>query len=744
MLDEFPPGLDELYDRMARQFLTSKNAEKCRQVLAVQALAYRPLSLAELMSLVESPEMFQRLTKWLQRVVELCGSFLTIRADVVYFVHPSAKDYLALSQTLQENIYQLPSLGSRVDNIEVPSPDPLDRTRYACVYWADHLENAKLIEKQDLEDGGLVHRFLENHLLHWLEALSLLKSLKSGIEALAKVLSLLQASEDEKGLEKLVYDAVRFSRHHKIGIEAAPLQVYGSGLVFSPTRSVVKKLFLKKPEWLLMTRIWDVATGGCLNVLEGHCDRVSSVAFSPNGEFAASNSYDSTTCIWHATTGVCLQTLENSDSDSHYALVAFPDDKSAILVYPHGRARAWNIATGKCVQTVQIAHSEVELDQLCLSRDGRRAAWASRHKKMIEVVDIMAGQYHETPWHKEIMFGGHRVSVALSSDGECVAAAADCEEHKSNKSYHGCRRIQMWNRYLAAAFSLSKVVCDIATDQQELFTGEAHYQGWSSMALWDFSPDSKLLVSAGFDRRIWVWEMTAARNRISGKFDVHTRREHKVKFMTLSPDGKLLGFLAQNHDFQIWDTMNNKCLGNTGDSTIELFDAVTGRRLWESLTGYKGGYSHTTFFSADGGRLASGFLKNENPALYCDIIQVLDAATGICLGTIPVASPDDMVEGLSFVLSPEGAKVATISGSEVGVRIWDIATGLRTHSIALGDTPDDAPLTFSPDCRYVAYVGNYGMIRILDLETGTQVKSLKGFWNYARSIRWERAGLLTC
>ncbi len=102
-----------------------------------------------------------------------------------------------------------------------------------------------------------------------------------------------------------------------------------------------------------------------------------------------------------------------------------------------------------------------------------------------------------------------------------------------------------------------------------------------------------------------------------------------------------------------------------------------------------------------------------------------------------------MVEGLSFVLSPEGAKVATISGSEVGVRIWDIATGLRTHSIALGDTPDDAPLTFSPDCRYVAYVGNYGMIRILDLETGTQVKSLKGFWNYARSIRWERAGLLT-
>ncbi len=188
-----------------------------------------------------------------------------------------------------------------------------------------------------------------------------------------------------------------------------------------------------------------MATGGCLNVLEGYCDRVSLVAFSPNGEFAASNSYDSTTCIWHATTGVCLQTLENSDSDSHYALVAFPDDKSAILVYPHGRARAWNIATGKCVQTVQIAHSEVELDQLCLSRDGRRAAWASRHKKMIEVVDIIAGQYRETPWHKEIMFGGHRVSVALSSDGECVAAAADCEEHKSNKSYHGCRRIQMWN-----------------------------------------------------------------------------------------------------------------------------------------------------------------------------------------------------------------------------------------------------------------------------------------------------------
>ncbi|KAI1420127.1 hypothetical protein F5Y12DRAFT_788515 [Xylaria sp. FL1777] len=447
MLQEFPPGLDELYERMAGQFLSSEHAELCRQILVIQALAYRPLNLTELLPLVESPEIFPKVTKWLPEVVKLCGSFLTIRDDTLYFVHQSAKDYLiqhlsnsifrrgilaghrtmavqsiqALDQTLQENMYQLPSPEFFRDGIDVPNPDPLNGIRYACVYWADHLEDSRPTEKQDLEDDGLVHRFLEQHLLHWFEALSLLKSLGSGIEALTKVSTLLrEIGKGEQGLHKLIYDAQRFLRQHKIGIETAPLQVYSSALVFSPTHSVVRKLYLKKPDWLLISptrgsswgaclqtleghvqtvesivfspdgryvasgswdctaRIWDVATGGCLNILKGHRDGIDSMAVSPNGEYIASSSSDCTIRIWNAKTGLCLQTLGDSDKHSSW-LVAFLDNESIISINNYVKVCAWNIATGQCLETVQTGHSidniggfSKKLHGLCLSRNGRR------------------------------------------------------------------------------------------------------------------------------------------------------------------------------------------------------------------------------------------------------------------------------------------------------------------------------------------------------------------------------------
>lgn len=474
-LRTFPPGLNELYKRMADQFLSLEDVqdvELCRQVLAVQVRAYRPLSLTELSSLVDSLEGFS--LEWLQEVIELCGSFLAVRDNTVFFVHQSAKDYLvehvpdsifrqrllaghhfmfsgsiqALSHTLIENIYKLPSIGSHIDSIEVPNPDPLDGIRYVCVYWADHLENGKLMamENKDLEDGGLLHEFLKKHLLHWLEALSHLRRLGSGAEALAKVLSLLQKSQNADGdLHKLVYDAWRFLRLFYHGIEAAPLQVYGPGHIFCPTTSVVRKLFLE-PKWLLMSmneetdwspciqqlqghtksvmtvafspnsrclasgaddstvRVWDVLTGVCLNILVGHRSIVSSVAFSPDNECVASSSYDGTIRIWNATTGACLQILETGfHGDS---IVVFADDTTVISVQPTGGAiQKWKTVTGERLKAHNIHNGR---ESMCVSHNGRRAAWVSRRKGVIELLDLVSGESDQIPWQTEIARGLHR------------------------------------------------------------------------------------------------------------------------------------------------------------------------------------------------------------------------------------------------------------------------------------------------------------------------------------------------
>jgi len=62
-------------------------------------------------------------------------------------------------------------------------------------------------------------------------------------------------------------------------------------------------------------RIWDVATGTSLQTLEGHGQRVNSVAWNPAGTRIASGSFDKTLRIWDTATGTSLQTLEGHEGE---------------------------------------------------------------------------------------------------------------------------------------------------------------------------------------------------------------------------------------------------------------------------------------------------------------------------------------------------------------------------------------------------------------------------------------------
>jgi WD40 repeat protein len=56
-------------------------------------------------------------------------------------------------------------------------------------------------------------------------------------------------------------------------------------------------------------RVWEVSTGICLTILQGHVGRIRSVVFHPHDNFLASSSDDGTIKFWDMYTNTVMKAL---------------------------------------------------------------------------------------------------------------------------------------------------------------------------------------------------------------------------------------------------------------------------------------------------------------------------------------------------------------------------------------------------------------------------------------------------
>lgn len=177
-----------------------------------------------------------------------------------------------MSETLRRNICNLEWPGAVTDSVKpeiILDKLPLE-LQYACQYWTYHVQHADLT----LHDDDQVHRFLQQHFLHWLEALSLIGKFSEGQQGFRELSSLLR-SEGCSQLSLFIDQALQFMIKHFVKLNDAPLQSYYTPLARESEKSTLRASFHRDvPDWILIAK--------------GHDKYVGSLAFSPDGTIIAS------------------------------------------------------------------------------------------------------------------------------------------------------------------------------------------------------------------------------------------------------------------------------------------------------------------------------------------------------------------------------------------------------------------------------------------------------------------------
>jgi WD40 repeat protein len=154
--------------------------------------------------------------------------------------------------------------------------------------------------------------------------------------------------------------------------------------------------------------------------LKGHSGIVTSVAFSLDGRFLATASFDGTAKLWDATTGKDLRTFGKAATQlSALLTVAFsPDGRRLAAAGANGLARIWDVGSAQELQILR-GHSEMVYG-IAFSWDGVHIATAGGDHN-VKVWDAASGQeLLSLPGHSTYVTG-----VAFSSDGKRLVSGAE-------------------------------------------------------------------------------------------------------------------------------------------------------------------------------------------------------------------------------------------------------------------------------------------------------------------------------
>jgi hypothetical protein len=224
-INKFETEIDSLYVHVLEKVCEDKEPDEVddmRNVLSMTLFLRNPLSMEAITSL--SPESNARLyLSWLTSVIHIPDQ----PGAVVAPFHASFPDFITnpdrcsprrcplfrslvaseghelialkclklMNWSLKYNICEMPKELTVSRRERANSPENVGKIsealKYSCIYWAAHLAEVKVF---DAVLVGSLRVFLQKHLLHWIECLSILSELQTGVKSLGSVVTVLLVS----------------------------------------------------------------------------------------------------------------------------------------------------------------------------------------------------------------------------------------------------------------------------------------------------------------------------------------------------------------------------------------------------------------------------------------------------------------------------------------------------------------------------------------------------------------------
>ncbi len=371
-----------------------------------------------------------------------------------------------------------------------------------------------------------------------------------------------------------------------------------------------------------------------------------------------------------------LQTFNRVGHTSRINCIAFSPDKKLLAAGDEHAVKIWDVASCQKLHTLIGPGDAVQA--VVFSSDGRHIR-SSYGGSSVKVWDVVSGRELTASTDAGYANMSSVPQTVKTTEGSInsIAVSADGTLGASTDGY---RDLFVW---------------DLKSGKRVGTMKGSNYEITSAA----ISCDGKTIAAACGDKvRLWDVER-GGRNRIL------LGGPHSASLLAFSPDGSKIACGGSDREITIWD--------------VQL-----GRRL-RILYGIGGIYSLS--FSPDGSRIIATDMSSA---------QVWDAVTGQRVKSYPTGRRF----GMCSAISPDSKLVAVGYNAQIRLLEADTGTELRRFWSPSGSTSIACDVTFSPDCKTLAFASDDGTAKLFDVASGAELRIFKGDSQAISSVAFSRDG----